>query len=80
MFWAVRRAMLRGMLAAWSKLEASATICSTLLGAVMSDGDVLLLTDGGDLSLLLLLAMVLYEHCGVYDEEAMTKLDATKRR
>lgn len=35
MFWAVRRAMLRGMLAAWSKLDASDTICSTLLGALM---------------------------------------------
>lgn len=79
MFWAVRRAMLRGMLAAWSKLEASATICSTLLGAVMLDGDVLLLIDGGVL-LLFLVVMLLYEHCGVYDEEAMTKLDATKRR
>jgi hypothetical protein len=35
MFWAVRRAMLRGMLAAWSKLDASLTICSMLLGAFM---------------------------------------------
>jgi hypothetical protein len=35
MFWAVRRAMLRGMLTAWSKLDASLTICSMLLGAFM---------------------------------------------
>jgi hypothetical protein len=33
MFWAVRRAMLSGMLAAWSKLDASDTICSMLFGA-----------------------------------------------
>jgi len=45
----------------------------------MLDGDVLLLIDGGVL-LLFLVVMLLYEHCGVYDEEAMTKLDATKRR
>lgn len=33
MFCAVRNAMFKGMLAAWSKLDASLTICSTLFGA-----------------------------------------------
>ncbi len=51
-FWAVRRGHVEGCWRHGRKLEASATICSTLLGAVMLDGDVLLL-------LLLLLVVML---------------------